>query len=535
MIFLPLRKKLILPQLVINRICLTGLALFVLLLLYMVFITLSQTVTYNSDDASIILEADDVFHGNYFLNGWYLSTESYFTTDIIFYVIAIAVYGFSDKLLFIVPSAIFSLVVIFASIIAGINVHKSFNWRNAFVALLLLVSFSRAYEYFLRGPIHAGPMMYSLACLTILHYEDSHPKLFVGLFTPLLTLALIGDSFVLYFLVIPLLLVQSIEFLQGEKLKLSCYATIASIFLALLLAEVLGTLGMNVLGLDSMRFVNLEKLPDNAALLFKGLSRLYNLYMFGQELKSMTTVRLLVYGLIIIGVLVCVYRSLFSHERIDRVLATACVMVCLEYVASNRPEAIWMPWVPDTARYLVPTFVFSLIIFARNISKLLDNQRKRILLTLLLAFIVLAFGRSFVNVVPQQPPETELIAFLTSKNLATGYGGFWSSNIVTLKSNRQVCLYALKYNETERKIRPYLWLSKKEWYQQPVNFIVLDKRKPLHDGGINYQVVMDNLPPPREIYELTVYTVLVWDKDISGEIAEQNYVDRKVADAPHKE
>lgn len=514
----PIRRLLLSPASNLKLLSLGCLLICAVALLTLSFIPLAKTVWFNSDDASLILEARDVFNGNWFLKDWYLSSESYYTTDVIFHAIAVAVFGFSDKLLYIVPCMIFSLIVILASFLAGLTDRGHFSYKNAVVTFVLLICFSRTYEYYLRGPIHTGGMMYVLVCLILLYYEDAHPKLFTGLFTFVLTLALTGDSFVLYFFVIPLVFVQFLEFFNDYPLKPSFYASLLSIGLAYILSKSLGLLGLKVMGLDSMKFVPIDNFTLNMALFFKGILRLYNLSFFGQELKSLTTLRLLAYGLVTAGLLFSVYGSFWGRDRVKKILATACALVCLEYLLSNRPEIIWMPWVPDTTRYLFPVFVFSLILAGKNIAAFLTTKRKKILVTMLLAVVFLSFGHTYIRAVNSPDPsqaETDLIAFLANNDLTAGYGGFWSANIITLKSHERVKIYAIKYEHAEKSVKPYLWLSKKDWYRQPVNFVILDNRRPLHDGGINYAAIVHAFGFPQELYVVGVYTILVWDKDIS--------------------
>ena len=52
----------------------------------------------SSDDATGVLEADAVLHGNILLHGWTLSKVSFVTTDLPFYVAAVAIGGMRPSL-----------------------------------------------------------------------------------------------------------------------------------------------------------------------------------------------------------------------------------------------------------------------------------------------------------------------------------------------------------------------------------------------------------------------------------------------------
>jgi len=92
-------------------------------LLALVFLGLSAfylgvvlALPYNSDHASILLEAKSIIDHNFLLKGWTLSTVSDFTTEIPFYIIGILIFGNSDKVIYVVTAvnyALLSLTIIY--------------------------------------------------------------------------------------------------------------------------------------------------------------------------------------------------------------------------------------------------------------------------------------------------------------------------------------------------------------------------------------------------------------------------------------
>src|ERR1019366_2418084 len=58
-------------------------------LLFAMYLFISRIVLYNADDASIILEAQSMLHGNYILHGWYIPTDNFLTIDMPLYAIGL--------------------------------------------------------------------------------------------------------------------------------------------------------------------------------------------------------------------------------------------------------------------------------------------------------------------------------------------------------------------------------------------------------------------------------------------------------------
>jgi hypothetical protein len=488
-------------------------AAFALTLLFMPF---SRSLIYTSDDASIILNAQDMAGGNWLLKDWYLCTDSFYTTDLTFYVPAMMLFGFSDNLLSIVPCFLYSLVVLLASMLAGLS-PGGFRYQHAFIAFLLLTFFPRpAFDYLLRGPIHVGAIAYALVCIMLLYYEESRPKAFCVLFTAVLATAVVGDSFILYFFALPLLFVQALDFFRGSRLKPSFYATGAAVIIAVGLNKLLKSLGMNVQGLGVVRFVSWQHFDDNLMLFAQGVLQLFNMYFPGEEFSLKTVVKYTANGLILAAAAAGVCRSVLSSDRAARIMATACLLLCVEYLFSSRPEDIM------STRYLLPGFVFALVLAAKNLPFFLDNRRKQWLAAAVLAVTVAGFAAGYAKLPgPGEPAKDDttpaLIAFLEEHGLASGYGPYWSANIVTVRSREKVKVYTLKYDESSKSLRPFRWLSKDEWYRRPANFLIIDEKKPW--GGVNLDAALRSFGPPQLYYGGSRYTVLVWGRDISRDLA----------------
>ena len=73
-------------------------------LLFVAYLLISRAAIYNSDNASILLEAQGMQHGNPLLQRWYMPTDSFLTGEIPLYALGLWL-GFSmPALLHIVPA-----------------------------------------------------------------------------------------------------------------------------------------------------------------------------------------------------------------------------------------------------------------------------------------------------------------------------------------------------------------------------------------------------------------------------------------------
>jgi len=82
------------------------------LVLFAFYLAVALAVPYTSDHASIFLEARSIIANNFLLKGWTLSTVSYFTTEIPFYILGILIFGNTDKVIYLVSAANYALLAL---------------------------------------------------------------------------------------------------------------------------------------------------------------------------------------------------------------------------------------------------------------------------------------------------------------------------------------------------------------------------------------------------------------------------------------
>jgi hypothetical protein len=97
-----------------------GVAVFVLIVvvLFDAYLHLSKTYPENSDEANILLMADDLLHGNWTLHGWNVSDVAFITTELPQIAVLVALFGLHLDTAHIAAAMTYTLVVAIAMLLA---------------------------------------------------------------------------------------------------------------------------------------------------------------------------------------------------------------------------------------------------------------------------------------------------------------------------------------------------------------------------------------------------------------------------------
>lgn len=101
-----------------------GLALGAVLL-FGVYLHLALINPKNSDDAVVVLQAQDVLHGNILLHGWVSSPDSFYTTFLPLYVLGGLVTSKMATLMYVMPAATYLLLVFICGAITWKKVTRN--------------------------------------------------------------------------------------------------------------------------------------------------------------------------------------------------------------------------------------------------------------------------------------------------------------------------------------------------------------------------------------------------------------------------
>ena len=131
---------------------LAGLGLFTLYLFQ------SGVGPFNSDGASMILQAQAMLHGNPLLPGWRMADVSFYTTELPEYMLVMALRGLRPDVVHICGALTYTLTVLLAAFLARGRATGRAGAVRALLAgaIMLAPGITGGTEVFLENPDHAG-------------------------------------------------------------------------------------------------------------------------------------------------------------------------------------------------------------------------------------------------------------------------------------------------------------------------------------------------------------------------------------------
>ncbi|OXM14214.1 hypothetical protein [Paenibacillus herberti] len=465
----------------------------------------------NSDFAAIILEARSIYEGNIFLSGWALSTVSFYTTDIPFYVIGMMILGPTHRLLYIVPSIIFVLTLAAALWVVydGKRIRGSlltFSFIGIPVGLFASIS--------LTGPIHIAAIGLCLICLKFLQLtkQKNMYYLYFGL---LFCWTLIGDSLALWILGVPIVLLGAYRiYVTPMHWKREIISPII-VCVALLVSKAVLKLiavsgGFVVPGAGQAMFTEIENIGRNIYSTFYGLLELFNANFFGRPIGSLQTMILLFHFCAMILVFYIFGRIAYQmvkkseNDYTNQLLVISIAVTIAAYLFSN------MNLGTDTTRYLIPVVFLGAVLVGRWFNTFEWNPNKNVIVAMVIGFYALSMFSPF-SLQRDLNKMDKLQVYLENQGLTNGYASYWLSSPITVYSNAKVKVRQVTATSDE-KITPFIFLAEKKWYDSSANFIMYDSSD---WGSVNKLTAINTFGKPVKELQFEDVHILVWDKDIS--------------------
>lgn len=481
------------------------------LALFFYYINFTFKIPIHSDAASVVLMADAMTKGDYFLKDWYLSTGSYYTTEIFLYYLFVSVLGITP-LIIKYASAIWLLGVVWCTVFLSGKTREGFKISSSIVTFSLIAIPSQFVAgQILNGPMHISSMLYVLLAFIFLEYVENNAVKY-SLFLFLSTVSLVADPFVLWFFVLPMILTSAILWIQ-ERQKKHIYVVLTSVGSYILSKVILSILSFNVPSVGIAKFVEFENIKNNIVLAIKGMLTLYDANIFGGEIASLSTIKSGIHFVLLITIIYLIYNAVknFSlSKKMDRMyvfLLCAILINFFEYLISNMPVDL------GSTRYLFPMLIYITIFIGRyGISKInILGMKKRIVLGIISLIIISTYVVTPFKI--NYMTENKVATFLVENNLKHGYGSYWNSLNLTVESKGLVNVYPVVSDG--EVIMPFRWLSYEKWYNQDVNFIVFSND---NWGQVNKQTVIKSFGEPTEIHKIEQHEIYVWDKSISKKL-----------------
>ena len=265
----------------------------------------------------------------------------------------------------------------------------------------------------------------------------------------------------------------------------------------------------------AIAFIRLKFFPKNFYFYVNGMLNLLGIKVFGRYLFSLKTIIEIfkITGLIILiyGIKSAVKKAKKLNEEyfLDLLLLGGMLFMSLGFLMSQIPVN------KASSRYLMPVAVFGFILIIRNFgyvingfmkNKTLDiikkdgvkvKNFKPVFLEISVAFVFMIYAGSFtlnsLAVIPKSPVKP-LGKWLIRHNLTYGYGTYWDSSIITLKTKGKVKVRQLISGGNG--IVPYRWLCNKKWYKEKGFFVIYTE----HFIWFDRQAIIKVFGKPSKVY-----------------------------------
>jgi hypothetical protein len=494
-------------------------------LLFATYLLISRTVVYNSDDASIILEAQSMLNGNFILHGWYVPTDNFLTIEIPLYALGLLL-GFStSSLLHIIPSLLYILIVISGGYLASTLLQGKQRIWSVF-AFLGIVAFPplAMVQRLLVGPVHMGTILFTLIGLIAYRLYltgKKGRKVAFAILLLVITLAVIGDPFALVFFALPLILTEGLQTLVQKRRSLRENSILSGVLLAIILAfgirELTELAGLHNLVTAGFVLTNIPGMASNFISAIKWLFVLFHANIFAENSPSLSSIPVFINALLLIALIYTAIRwsihALFViPKKSHTTAATTQILNILLWGSAGILASFTLSTLggDSGARYLYPLFFFSGIISLPLMCSFINRHALIFVIMLALLANTITFAIALYQAPNAITPEAQLITVLEEHHLRQGIGTYWVSPIVTVQSEEQVVIRQILISS--HQIHPYYFLADEAWFNrsnlQGANFIVYRES----DGPqAYYDTSVRSFGMPDHQYHTGTYTILTWN------------------------
>jgi len=518
--------------------------------LFTVYLRLSETYTLNSDSANILLMGWDLLHGHLLLHGWYMSDVSFYPTELPQYALLEGLLGPHMQTAHVAAAMTYTLTFLLAVLLA----RSGSSGRAALIRTLIAAGIMLAPQL--------GLGVFALD-LSVGHIGTSVPLLLIWLLLDrasparrergggqpprkrgvprgrppglalvtavLLTWVLVADPIVYVVGIGPLGAVAAARVVRGffadtghwtDRIAALWYdlslgaATVAAVGLAWVVNNLLSGLGGFTVNRLPFHLTPWHDLRHNASAVWKVLE------VFGANYTGLSGFWLalaflhMASVLLVLWALTRVALRFFSISLVDQVLAAAILLNVALYLLTNASD--------EAAHEVAVIVPFGAALAARVLTRKDPPCARRVRLAGLAAGILVLAGYTaglgYEISQPTAPPaNASLASWLLDHHLTYGLSGYWTSSSVTVDSDGRVDIRAL----LQFSLRRDLWMSNVSWYSPTLhyaNFIVLDSRPGFMNHWEPRALVRKYFGRPAQTYHTGPYTVLVWDRNLLSSI-----------------
>ena len=463
-----------------------------------------------------------MLHGNVLLSGWTMSDVSFWSTELVQYVLIEAVHGLGPGVVHIGGAMTYTLLILLVAYLAkGRATGREGLIRVMAAAVIMLApALGTATSLLLLTPDHLGSAVPVL--LAWLAVDRLGARWYVPLTVAVvLAWGQVADSLVLITGVAPMVVVCAVragarlwrrtEGLPWYELSLAA-AALVSVGIARGAEALIRIRGGYVLRPLATNMAGWSAFPHHLKIAAEGLLTIFGAAFFDAHTGTEVTFAALhLIGAVAAGLAVLVALSRLGrpgHLAIGG-LAVAIVVNVVAYVPGTFVTDLF------STREITAVLPFAAVVTGRVLAG--PSLRARLVPVLAVLVIACAAMLGYNATRPAVSPDNaNLAAWLVSHHLRAGLtGDYWVANSTTMDAGTRVTVRQVSAFD-DRLVRPIAWGFKADWYDpatQHANFLVTSDADAANWRKVR-RIALRTFGPPAVTFHAGDYMVLVWHKNL---------------------
>ncbi|MFD1179402.1 hypothetical protein ACFQ3W_24335 [Paenibacillus puldeungensis] len=458
--------------------------------MWTLYTLIAINIPLHSDAVSGYISGLDFAKGNILLRDWAFNTGFLYTTEVPWNaIISLFVHDMALGT-YLGFGLLYAVIVTISMYVAGKN-DTGFSFVRAFLVFSLcgIPSVIQIHNT-LNVTAHLGGLAYMIIVFILVQNR----KLWWA--TVLMIITFVGDDFSFYVAGIPLLLACIFKW-KDKYFRKVVILTSVSYLMSRILLFLIESMGVIVDG--SLRIGNKFVAPDaligNVGRTIISLLELFGANFLDQYFFKVDTFVALLH---LIGVFAVGYAMLKVAKKykdldiINLTLFISIVFIVLililtpfgEYKGSSRYMSLVVFYGSILLARWMPLDSLRKFLLSRGVKEKSIIFSKMFIMYLCIIYSATYFaGMTNFNLKIIDTPQRQVASFLVQNNLHKGLADYWSGNIVTVYSNDKVKVRSIY--EAGGNIYPFKYISKREWFEDSFDFILIDKAtNPLNEETI---------------------------------------------------
>ncbi len=483
---------------------------------------------YNADLVRGLLQGSVMAHGNPLLHHWASSGDSFLTIDLVFFAVAIALFGQHLFLLHLVASGLWGALVMSMGYLVGFGAStraRRLGW--AMLIAIVLLPTESLLPYLSQSLQHVGTIFYVLVVFALLIQPPS--KLRWGLATALLTLTLYGDPLSFFYGALPLAVIGALfggwSLRERARSPFLLSAVVASVlgYLCWHFSTALGAVRMT----GTSPLANWKSLAQSAHEFWPTSLKLFGLN--GYENTTALTLGLgftrgLIFLIALAGIALTsleLLRALPRPSQPGTGMPSARLQLkglLLVGLVADLTTYFGLYNENQSTRYLTYGVVVTVLLGAMWLGDHLDDFSKDFanIIVVATALCVVLSSANALRIIEQPVPAnpySQVIRFLEQHHLQRGLVDYWSTTPITVYSGGRVAVRPV-LAELAGPLRPYVYLADDRWFNEGYQFFICAQNEHPYDLDYFYGFVLCNNPSfpyaPAKVYTVGDFRVAVW-------------------------